>query len=51
MKKILLIIIILFSIGSIGGNLLAGMNIYTRSTTPTEAPQQTQQENTPTGQQ
>ncbi|OKP04817.1 MULTISPECIES: hypothetical protein [Xenorhabdus] len=51
MKKILLIIIILFSIGSIGGIFLAGMNIYTRSTTPIEAPQQTQQENAPTGQQ
>ncbi|MBD2811583.1 hypothetical protein ID853_11955 [Xenorhabdus sp. Vera] len=51
MKKILLIIIILFSIGSIGGVFLAGLNMYTRSTTPTEEPQQSQQENTPTGQQ
>ncbi|CDG17120.1 MULTISPECIES: hypothetical protein [Xenorhabdus] len=51
MKKILLIIIILFSIGSVGGIFLAGMNIYTRSTTPAEEPQQTQQENTSVGQQ
>ncbi|PHM56290.1 hypothetical protein [Xenorhabdus hominickii] len=51
MKKILLIIIILFSVGSIGGVFLAGLNMYTRSTTPVEQPQQTQQENAPTGQQ
>ncbi len=51
MKKILLIIIILFSIGSIGGVFLAGLNMYTRSTTPAEEPQQTQQGNSPVEQQ
>lgn len=51
MKKLLLIIIILFSIGSIGGVFLAGLNMYTRSTTPVEEPQQTQQENAPVEQQ
>ncbi|CBJ80106.1 MULTISPECIES: lipase chaperone [Xenorhabdus] len=51
MKKILLIIIVLFSLGSIGGVFLAGLNMYTRSTTPVEEPQQSQQENAPIGQQ
>ncbi|MBC8946487.1 MULTISPECIES: hypothetical protein [Xenorhabdus] len=44
MKKILLIIIVLFTLGSIGGIILAGMNMYNRSTASTEEPQQTQQE-------
>ncbi|WP_340620649.1 hypothetical protein [Xenorhabdus siamensis] len=42
MKKILLIIIVLFTLGSIGGIILAGMNMYNRSTASTEEPQQAQ---------
>ncbi|MEX0445580.1 hypothetical protein [Xenorhabdus sp. SGI246] len=44
MKKILLIIIVLFTLGSIGGIILAGMNMYNRSIASTKEPQQAQQE-------
>lgn len=36
MKKIIIVIIALLAFGSIGGVFLAGLNIYTRSTTPIE---------------
>ena len=36
-KKAFLIIIALCAFGSLGGVFLAGLNIYTRSTTPQEA--------------
>ncbi|MCC8379168.1 MULTISPECIES: hypothetical protein [Xenorhabdus] len=44
MKKILLVIIVLFTLGSIGGIILAGMNMYNRSTASAEETQQAQQE-------
>lgn len=43
MKKIIIVIIALLAFGSIGGVFLAGLNIYTRSTTPIET-EQTQPE-------
>lgn len=36
MKKIIIVVIALLAFGSIGGIFLAGLNIYTRSTTPIE---------------
>lgn len=36
-KKAFLIVIALCAFGSLGGVFLAGLNIYTRSTTPQEA--------------
>lgn len=42
MKKIMIVIIALLAFGSLAGVFLAGLNIYTRSTTPNE-PEQTQQ--------
>ncbi|MGO2305837.1 MAG: hypothetical protein ACTH5W_14185 [Providencia sp.] len=36
MKKLAIAICALFAFGSVGGIVLAGMNIYTRSTTPLE---------------
>ncbi|MBG3013466.1 hypothetical protein QSH14_00780 [Proteus faecis] len=49
MKKIIIVIIALLAFGSIGGIFLAGLNIYTRSTTPIET-EQTQPEISPTQQ-
>lgn len=49
MKKIIIVIIALLAFGSIGGVFLAGLNIYTRSTTPIET-EQTQPETSPTQQ-
>ncbi len=49
MKKIIIVIIALLAFGSIGGVFLAGLNIYTRSTTPIET-EQTQPETPPTQQ-
>ncbi len=46
MKKIIIVIIALLAFGSIGGVFLAGLNIYTRSTTPIET-EQTQPETSP----
>ncbi|CAE13816.1 unnamed protein product [Photorhabdus laumondii subsp. laumondii TTO1] len=37
MKKLLIIFIAIFAFGSIGGVFLAGLNMYTRSTTPIES--------------
>ncbi|WP_214054961.1 hypothetical protein [Photorhabdus caribbeanensis] len=53
MKKFLIIFIAIFAFGSIGGVFLAGLNMYTRSTTPLESPTNQQQETTtaPTQQQ
>ncbi len=36
MKKVVILLCGLCAFGSIGGIVLAGMNIYTRSTTPIE---------------
>lgn len=36
LKKALVIVIALCAFGSLGGVFLAGLNIYTRSTTPQE---------------
>ncbi len=49
MKKIIIVIIALLAFGSIGGVFLAGLNIYTRSTTPIET-EQAQPETSPTQQ-
>lgn len=49
MKKIIIVIIALLAFGSIGGVFLAGLNIYTRSTTPIET-EKTQPETSPTQQ-
>ncbi|WP_192876377.1 hypothetical protein [Proteus hauseri] len=49
MKKIIIVVIALLAFGSIGGVFLAGLNIYTRSTTPIES-KQTQPETSPTQQ-
>ncbi|MEY1272531.1 hypothetical protein [Proteus mirabilis] len=49
MKKLLIIVIVLLAFGSLGGVFLAGLNIYTRSTTPLET-EQTQPAPTPTEQ-
>ncbi|WP_445494209.1 hypothetical protein [Photorhabdus sp. SF281] len=46
MKKLPITFIALFAFGSIGGVFLAGMNMYTRSTTPIESPASQQQETT-----
>lgn len=46
MKKIIIVVIALLAFGSIGGVFLAGLNIYTRSTTPLE-PEQTQPNTSP----
>ncbi|OCQ51846.1 hypothetical protein Ppb6_02961 [Photorhabdus australis subsp. thailandensis] len=45
-KPLLTFIAILFAFGSIGGVFLAGLNMYTRSTTPIEPPTSQQQETT-----
>ncbi|MFZ1873059.1 MAG: hypothetical protein WAU54_09810 [Chania sp.] len=37
LKKAFVIVIALCAFGSLGGVFLAGLNIYTRSTTPLEA--------------
>ncbi|AFH95020.1 TPA: hypothetical protein ACHWKL_000300 [Providencia stuartii] len=39
MKKVVIALCALCAFGSIGGIVLAGMNIYTRSTTPIEQSQ------------
>ncbi|MCC8459415.1 MULTISPECIES: hypothetical protein [Photorhabdus] len=44
MKKLLIIFIAIFAFGSIGGVFLAGLNMYTRSTTPIESLTNQQQE-------
>lgn len=36
LKKVLVIIITLFALGSLGGVFLAGLNMYTRATEPQE---------------
>ncbi|KPD02081.1 hypothetical protein [Moellerella wisconsensis] len=36
MKKVFIALFALCALASIGGTMLAGMNIYTRSTTPIE---------------
>ncbi|EKT58314.1 hypothetical protein [Providencia sneebia] len=36
MKKVVILLCALCAFGSVGGIVLAGMNIYTRSTTPIE---------------
>lgn len=46
MKKLLLVVIALLAFGSLGGVLLAGLNIYTRSTTPVDT-EQTQPNRSP----
>ncbi|MCW7763511.1 MULTISPECIES: hypothetical protein [Photorhabdus] len=46
MKKFPIIFIAIFAFGSIGGVFLAGLNMYTRSTTPIESPISQQQETT-----
>lgn len=46
MKKILLVVIALLAFGSLSGVFLAGLNIYTRSTTPIET-EQAQPESAP----
>ncbi|WP_166303068.1 hypothetical protein [Photorhabdus cinerea] len=46
MKKLLIMFIAIFAFGSIGGVFLAGLNMYTRSTTPMEPPTSQQQEAT-----
>lgn len=40
MKKVVIALCALCAFGSVGGIILAGMNIYTRSTTPIEQGQQ-----------
>lgn len=40
MKKVVIALCALCAFGSVGGIVLAGMNIYTRSTTPIEQGQQ-----------
>ncbi|MDR0219717.1 MAG: hypothetical protein LBI71_12805 [Enterobacteriaceae bacterium] len=44
MKKILLVIIALFTIGSVGGIILAGMNMYNRSIAADKAFKQDQEQ-------
>jgi hypothetical protein len=36
LKKAFIVVVILCAFGSVGGVFLAGLNIYTRSTTPHE---------------
>ncbi|MFV5933233.1 hypothetical protein ACLIJZ_01065 [Proteus mirabilis] len=47
MKKLLLVVIALLAFGSLGGVFLAGLNIYTRSTTPPVDTEQTQPNRSP----
>nr|WP_314264722.1 hypothetical protein [uncultured Moellerella sp.] len=39
MKKVFIALFAICALSSIGGTVLAGMNIYVRSTTPLEQPQ------------
>ncbi|MBP6121006.1 MULTISPECIES: hypothetical protein [Providencia] len=48
MKTVAIAICALFALGSVGGIVLAGMNIYTRSTTPLEQGQPQTQSLLPT---
>ncbi|WER21308.1 hypothetical protein P2E05_14555 [Providencia stuartii] len=48
MKKVVIALFALCAFGSVGGIVLAGMNIYTRSTTPIEHSQPQQPSIIPT---